>query len=120
MSISYYKTVEKFKKYIFIGLLFTGCQTQEQKIPKDILPKQQMVAILQELHQTEAKLLDAQLSVDTATALYKNYLTDICKKHQTDTAAFEKSFQYYSSYPDYFDLIYEAVIDSLNRNSQVE
>lgn len=109
--------MEGFKKYIFIGLLFVSCQTQEQQTPEGILTKQQMVAILQELHQTEAKLLDAQLSADTATVLYKNYLTDICKKHQTDTATFEKSFQYYSSYPDHFDLLYETVIDSLNRKN---
>jgi len=88
----------------------------------DVIPEDQMVAVLTAVHLADGRLINMSQAPDT---LYKygtaRYLA-VFEKFHTDSAQFRRSYQYYSTQPDKFTDIYDKVLkvlqaknDSLNK-----
>jgi hypothetical protein len=104
---------------ILFFLLLSAC-IQEEQAPRSVLPKEKMVDILVDIHIAEARANRIQLrSYDSIQAYYKKLETDVYKKHQVDSAIYNKSFRYYMDHIKQMDEIYTAVVDSLNVREKV-
>lgn len=89
-----------------------ACGTSDK--PSNLLPEDKMVDILEDIHLTESKVNNLAMgSSDSSLAIFKKLETDILKKHQVDTAAFRKSYQYYVAQPEEFKAIYNQIIEHL-------
>ncbi len=89
-----------------------ACGTSDK--PSNLLPEDKMVDILEDIHLTESKVNNLAMgSSDSSLAIFKKLETDILKKHQVDTAAFRKSYQYYVAQPEEFKAIYNKIIEHL-------
>jgi hypothetical protein len=88
----------------------------------DVIPEDQMVAVLTAVHIADGRLINMSQAPDT---LYKygtsRYLA-VFEKFHTDSAQFRRSYQYYSTQSDKFTDIYDKVLkilqvksDSLNK-----
>jgi|GEM_PF-1372080 hypothetical protein len=79
----------------------------------DIIPPEQMTAVLTAVHMADGKLMNISQAPDS---LYKygtaRYL-DIFKRYGVDSAQFRQSYRYYSTQPDKFADIYDNVLKSL-------
>lgn len=92
------------------------------RTPGDIIPKDEMINLLTEVHIADGRLVNLSQAPDT---LYKygtaRYLA-IFKKFHTDSTQFLESYRYYSKQPDDFVDMYDKVLkvlqvksDSLNK-----
>src|ERR1700744_4045752 len=79
----------------------------------DVLPKDQMVAVLTAVHLADGRLINLSQAPDS---MYKygtaRYLA-VFKKFNTDSAQFRKSYQYYSTEPEKFADMYDKVLKAL-------
>ena len=79
----------------------------------DVIPEDQMVAVLTAVHVADGRLINISQAPDT---LYKygtsRYLA-VFKQFHTDSAQFRKSYQYYSTEPEKFADMYDKVLKNL-------
>ena len=96
-------------------LAATACQRPEEPVPpSDLLPKEQMESLLAKLHVLEARVENSRLSPDSARALYLTQQQEIFWKSGVTDSSFHRSYQYYGIHGKDLDVIYGAVIDTLN------
>jgi hypothetical protein len=89
--------------------------SESKELPKGILPEQKMVALLIDLHWSDAKIAQsAYTNTDSAQYHYWQLESAIFKRYKTDTLTFRKSLAYYSQQPKLLEEIYAIVIDSLS------
>ncbi len=99
--------------YGFILTALIACSGREKmKVPKDVLPRQEMVAVLTDIHLVEGAKLGRKIMGDTV--LVDVYFEKVYEKHHLTKEDFERSFDFYSTYPDEMDKMYEQVIENLN------
>ncbi len=103
------------KKLFLLVLIgsFSACM-EKKEIPKDILPKSVMTSLLIEKHISETRAASQSLTADSAKALYDALQNIVYKKHQVDSAKFNRSFRYYSEHVEDLDQIYATIVDSLS------
>lgn len=90
-----------------------GCGGDEDR-PKDLIPPENMVLILRDIHLGEQQVSQMGLrSQDSALVVFQTLERRIYKKYGYDTAAYRRSYLYYAARPDDYQRIYKAVIDSL-------
>ncbi|WP_234736482.1 DUF4296 domain-containing protein [Tellurirhabdus bombi] len=99
-----------------IGILLFAwsCQTTSETTPSDVLPEDKMAEVLTEIHLAEAKASKlGVISADSTTLIYKRLESQIYKKHKIDTAAYFRSYRYYSSNPAKMADVYKQVTEKL-------
>ena len=110
----------RFIYILFIALFATAC-SDDVKVPKDILPKDKMVAVMADMHIAEAAVNSRSYILGNQEYLY--YIGDVYKhvykSHKITKAQFDKSYAYYSSHPELFNAVYQDVISELS-NKQAE
>jgi len=101
---------------LFIFFLFsTSCSNSNKvKIPADVLCQDTMVAVIADVHLTQAS---HQMSVpidsgDTSTLTSFRY---VWKKHHISEAEYNKSLDFYSHHPHVLSQIYEDVLKNLSK-----
>ncbi|GAB3986779.1 hypothetical protein GCM10028807_04920 [Spirosoma daeguense] len=100
---------------LIVGLV-TGCTNLEDARPDNLIPEDKMVAILTEIHLTEAQVSRMSLAaIDSSNIVYKYLETKLFKKMQVDTAAYRKSYNYYSTHPKEMEAIYKQITKNLER-----
>jgi hypothetical protein len=78
-----------------------------------------MAHILTEVHLAEARVTKMnRVSQDSNTLIYKHLEKQIFRKYKVDTAAYSKSYTYYSSDPDQLAEIYKKVTEELERRKK--
>ncbi|WP_232541074.1 DUF4296 domain-containing protein [Spirosoma endbachense] len=101
-----------------IGLL-PSCQSAEDKRPENLIPEDRMANILTEVHMAESRVSRLGLrSIDSSNLAYKHLENQIFKKFKVDTAAYSKSYTYYSSHPSEMEAIYKQVVDNLKKKTE--
>ena len=106
---------------LFFSVTLFLCACKSDGIPRGIIKPDVMTGLLTEIHLIDGSLYKGLQSPDT---LYKygmgNYLAAFERFH-TDSAAFKKSMDYYSTDPEKFSAIYDQVdariktlLDSIN------
>lgn len=97
----------------------TGCQNTVVETPKNLIPQEKMAQILTEIHLAEARVTKLnRVSQDSNALIYKRLEKQIFRKFKVDTAAYSKSYTYYSSDPEQLAEIYKQVTEELERRKK--
>ena len=92
-----------------------ACQRPEEPLPPaDLLPREQLVPLLADLHLLEARVENSRLPPDSARALYLSQQKELLWKRAVTDSAFRRSYRYYSIHGKDLDEIYAAIIDTLS------
>jgi hypothetical protein len=106
------------RKLVLIGgiTLFVLSCSHKDKLPKDILSKQQMRGILWDLVKTNEYLNGFPLrdSATDKTAQILNWYDNIYRLHKTNKAQFEKSYAYYREHSP----LMKEVLDSISHEKE--
>lgn len=101
---------------LLLLLAAAGCERPEQvPQPPHLLPKDQLVSLLVQIHLLEARVENSRLSPDSARALYLSQQRELFWRNNvppTDST-FERSYRYYATHNKDLDEIYAVVLDSL-------
>ncbi|OZI08605.1 hypothetical protein BWI93_08235 [Siphonobacter sp. BAB-5385] len=82
--------------------------------PEHLVPEQQMVQILKDIHLAEQRITRLRLgSQDSSLVAFQVLEKDILKKYGADTGSYRASYRYYIAQPNRFKEIYQGVVDSL-------
>ncbi|MFC5410635.1 DUF4296 domain-containing protein [Larkinella bovis] len=96
-----------------------ACQNNVVEAPDNLIPESKMVQVLTEIHLAEARVTKMnRVSLDSNTLIYKRLEKQIFRKYKVDTAAYSKSYTYYSSNPDQMAGIYKQVVEELERRNK--
>ncbi len=111
------------KKVIIIGfltVLMYACSGEKTEIiqaekPTKLISREDMIKVLMEIHLAEAGVSMMGIEHQRAIALYKQYQTEILKKHHIDTAVYRQNYEYYMQSPLEMEYILTMIEDSLVR-----
>jgi hypothetical protein len=108
------------KKYILILtfilsiLLYSCARSKKEKVPDDILSKDELVPVLIDIHLAEAGASFSRLESDSFEYYLRSYYYSIFDKYDITKDYFEKSMAYYLDNPGILKQVYERVNDSLS------
>lgn len=95
-------------------LLTTQCaKTDEPVPPANLLPREQMISVLVDLHITESRVETSRLTPDSARVLFRQVSKQLYERHQTTEEAFQQSLRYYAVHGKDLEEIYGSVVDSI-------
>lgn len=77
-----------------------------------------MVKVLMEVYIAEDKINKMKLKADSADRVFLNFKGKLLEKTKTEDSVFKASFNYYMDHPKEMELIYTALVDSLNLREQ--
>lgn len=98
----------------FAALLSCG----EDKRPEGILSQKQMVQVLMEVYVAEDKVSRMGVNMDSAQKVIKIFKQKAFERTGVSDTVFKRSFNYYMDRPKEMELIYTALVDSLNLREQ--
>ena len=91
-----------------------ACQRPEEPLrPADLLPKQQLIPLIADLHLLEARVEGSRLSPDSSRALYLSEQKILLAKRGVSDSTFQRSYRYYGIHGKDLEDIYGAVVDTL-------
>ena len=97
-------------------LALPACQRPEEPLrPADLLPKEQFIPLLADLHLLEARVEGSRLSPDSSRALYLSQQKELLWKRGVTDSTFQRSYRYYGIHGKDLEDIYGAIIDTLKR-----
>lgn len=108
--------------YILLGgWLLAACTATEDQQPDGLLPENRMADILTEVHLAEVRVSRLGLrSPDSSNVVYKHLEKQIFRKFKVDTAAYRKSYIFYSSHPQKMEAIYQRVTEQLKKKQDTK
>ena len=103
-----------FRISLLLAGLLAGCQPSDDvQPPQPLMPRQQLVSILADLHLLEARVESSRLPPDSARALYLQQQKSLFRRRQITDSLFQQSYRYYASHGKDLDDIYGTVLDTL-------
>jgi len=105
---------------IFSIIMLAAISCQNSGNENMLMPKEDMVNYLIDLHIAEAQVQNLRLKKDSSDYIfevYENYLLD--QNNITDTV-FAYSYNYYLQHPIELEEIYEAVVDSISVRQSID
>lgn len=110
----------KMFNLVFIMLLIS-CSSTKDDLPDGIISKDKMIAIMIEIHETEAKMqAGTYIMNDSVKKIEYGYYHGIFIKHKVTPEEFKKSFSWYSDHLEHFNKMYDEVITGLSRKQAEE
>lgn len=98
-----------------------ACQDPGDERPDKLIPADKMADILTEVHLAESRVSRLGLrSVDSSNVVYKHLEKGIYQKFGVDTAAYNRSYIYYSSHPREMEAVYKRVVENLQKKRDVK
>jgi hypothetical protein len=101
-----------------LAILFTVASCRQEKRPTGILNKEDYARFLVSVYVAESKLNTYAITPDSAMKLFLPYQQALEKKFATPDSVIQKTYQYYLDHPEELELVYAAVIDTLNLMEQ--
>lgn len=89
-----------------------------EKTPEGILSRQEMVKIMEDLYLSEEKVNHLSLSRDSAKQVAAFLQEKVFESSNVNDSVFMKSFDYYMERPAQLELIYTALVDTLQLREQ--
>jgi hypothetical protein len=86
--------------------------------PEDILSKAEMVQILEEMYLAEEKINRLGIPRDSAKEVFEVMKKKIFENIVATDSVFQRSFDYYMDHPKEMELIYMALVDTLQLKEQ--
>ena len=106
-------------QFCVVGLIvFAFSCSDKRQAPQGILTHDQMVTVMSELYITEQKVTTLGLKRDSLEQIADVMKDKIFVKVGVTDSAFRKSMDYYMDHPQELELIYTALVDSLNLREQ--
>jgi len=102
-----------------VWLVQAGCSNTE-RVPQGVLCKEEMANVLSEIYIVEEKLNQASISRDSGRQVFEKMKGKVFEKAGVSDSVFKKSLDYYMANPTEMELIYTALVDSLNLDEQRE
>lgn len=116
------KTVERSTRYIVWTLLWLAALGMVvccgEKRPEDVLSRAEMVQLLEEIYIAEERLNHMALSRDSSRKVAEALTQRIFENAAITDTSFQRSFDYYMEHPKEMELIYTALVDSLQLEEQ--
>jgi hypothetical protein len=103
---------------VFVVLLLGFSCDNEDKDHTPILTKEQMVKALTEIYLSEQRIIRLGLPRDSSEREFERVKKITFEKIGVPDSVFKKSFDYYMDRPKEIELIYTALVDSLNLMEQ--
>ncbi|UYZ63596.1 DUF4296 domain-containing protein [Hymenobacter weizhouensis] len=99
---------------LLLGLGAAACQKPEEVVPPArLIPRDQLVRLLIDLHTLEAQVDASALPPDSGRALFRVQQQQLYRRLNVTDSAFQQSYRYYAIHDKDLDEIYAIVIDSL-------
>jgi hypothetical protein len=124
MEIRFFNTLKGFSKLLVSSALMMllvfaafSCKKTE-KLPAGVLSKEKMVVLLTDFYITEEKVNRLNLQPDSGSALFAAMKEKVFEKTGVPDSVFSRSFDYYMDHPTDLELIYTALVDSLQLKEQ--
>ncbi len=109
------------KRLVWVGLsamimfCVVSCgSTQESRAPEGLIPKEEMVNLLMDVYNTEARIASFAQNYDSSQQIFNLVEADILAQYGATPESYKETMQYYFDHPDQLLEIYEAVVDSLS------
>ena len=102
--------------FLVLLLLLLACEKKRR--PEGILGHQDMVKVLREIYIAEDKVNRMGVQVDSSARIIEIMKEKIAEKTGIPDSTFRKSMRYYINKPKELELIYSALVDSLNLQEQ--
>lgn len=101
----------------FLAPLFwvTSCG---EKRPEGILTREQMVEVMEEVYIAEEKVNQLGLPRDSSREIASIMTSKVFEKAGVKDSVFKRSFDYYMEHPRQMELIYSALVDTLQLREQ--
>lgn len=97
-------------------ILQFACSNPEEQIKRsDIIPEEDLVPLLVDIHLSEGLLILSKVNKEYPGRDSVSNYTDVINKHGFEKEDFDKTIHFYSNKPDELDEIYELVISELNK-----
>jgi hypothetical protein len=104
--------------FFILTVLLTSCQ-DEPEVPAGTIPEPKMAQILVDMHLLEARVGRLGLtSLDSSTIVTEHLKRNLFKKYNTDSAAYNRSYQFYSTNPVFMERIYTDVVKQLEKRQK--
>ena len=107
-------TIRVFLLLVTFGAVFSCAERK----PEGILSKAEMVQVMEELYVAEEKVNYLALSRDSAKMVAKVMAVKVFERADVNDSIFKKSFDYYMERPKEMELIYTALVDTLQLREQ--
>jgi hypothetical protein len=104
---------------IVLVAFFISCSTKE-RVPAGVLGKEEMVRVLTELYIGEEKINRMSVTRDSSEKVFTLLEGKIQQKTGIPDSVFKRSMNYYFERPLEMELIYTALVDTLNLKEQRE
>ena len=85
--------------------------------PDGIINKDDMAAVLTDVHITDGRMLNMSQASDTLFKYGRGRYDAIFKKYHTDSTQFKNSYRYYAVHPTLLTAIYDVVLKNLQAKS---
>lgn len=115
------KKQKKFKIYLIsFFLLFVSCNNKTENQTKEgIIPKDEMVEIIVDLHLADATINIKHFNKRSNSKKIVKYYASVLKKYGYTRLNFDESIKYYSIEPEKLDKIYDRVIQELSKKQEL-
>ncbi len=106
------KHLRRYSLLFFLAFILS-CNNEDSE-PPNLISEKEMAKILVDIHVIEARVSKMALSsLDTSTLINERLKLSLFKEYKTDSLTFNRSYQFYSTHPDYLERIYEDVVKQL-------
>lgn len=107
-----------FVPIMLIMAVTAGMTSCGEKRPEGVLSPEEMVQVLEEIYIAEEKVNHLGLSRDSAKHVSAAMTAKVFERAAVTDTVFRKSFDYYMEHPKEMELIYTALVDTLQLREQ--
>lgn len=107
-----------FIRIFFFTAAFALLLSCREKRPEHLLSKAEMVRVMEEIYIAEEKVNELVLSRDSANQVFSVIGGKVFENARVADSVFKRSFDYYMERPEEMELIYTALVDSLQLREQ--
>ncbi|MEP5611385.1 MAG: DUF4296 domain-containing protein [Cyclobacteriaceae bacterium] len=108
------------KKFFLTVLVIVSACSTGNEVPEDLIPQDQMVSVLVEVHMLESKIKNLSIRpLDSAKVVYDHYENLLFADFNITQDQYERSFNYYIENLDEFKDVYTTVVDTLMQREKI-
>lgn len=116
------KTVKGINRFLprilFFATAFAALLSCGEKRPDDVLGKAEMVKIMENIYISEEKVNQLGLARDSSKEVFSAIGKKVFEEAGVRDSVFKKSLDYYMEHPKEMELIYTALVDTLQLREQ--
>jgi hypothetical protein len=106
------------RRYPFLVVITLLVACAGKPSHKNILSKQEMVKVMEDIYVGEEKVNRMGVAKDSAQRIFSVMASRIFQKAGVTDSVFKRSFDYYMDRPDEMEAIYSALVDTLHLKEQ--